>query len=504
MLRLAAALALALTLGAAPVDEPRPDPLAADSLRADSLRADTTEARPASAAVLAAEAEATRAAVDEILRSADLPSAFWGLYVQDLSTGRILLSRNADKLFLPASTQKLFTTATALDALGPDFRYTTRLYFFGDERTDGVLRGDLVIRGAGDPTFGSDLTSEDPLQRWAEALHAAGVRRIQGRLIGDDDRFEDAPYGEGWDVSHISTESYAPAAGGLAWDDNLLALRIAGGTVESSPRGFATFRGQIGTGAGRLRVERTLGADEFALSGSVSSGYRGSLQVPVANPTRYAVWAFAERLREAGIAVDAELVDVDDLRAPLDYDGAEPLQVAVSPTLDRIIRRVNRESDNLYAEQVFRTLTPSGTVDAASRRVRAFIDEAGADGDDLSIVDGSGLSRKDMVTPAAMAAVLSRMHRHPAGAAFRASLPEGGGAGSTLRNRLSGVPVRAKTGSLQAVRCLAGYVDGPSGNPMVFVLFANNYTTRAGAISRAQDQIVRALAAGGRLPVDED
>ena len=493
MLRLA--LLLALTLGAAP-----------DSLDSALDAGDTLGAvrPPAAPGQLDAEARASVEAIDAILADADLPAAFWGLYVQDLSTGRILLSRNADKLFVPASNEKILTTAAALDALGPDHRYVTRLYFFGSEDADGTLRGDLVIRGDGDPTFGSDLLRRDPLETWAEALAASGVRRIEGRIIGDDDRFEDNPYGEGWDVSHISTESYAPAAGGLAWDDNLLDLRIADGRVESSPSGFASFRGQVGTGTGRLRVERTLGADEFALSGNVSARYRGTLQVPVANPTRYAVWSFAERLRDAGIAVEADLLDVDDVRDAPRYDGAQPLQVTVSPTLDRIVRRVNRESDNLYAEQLFRSLSSDGSTAASARRVKAFVDAAGGDGDDLSIVDGSGLSRKNLITPSALAAVLARMHRHPHAGAFRASLPEGGGAGSTLRNRLSGVPVRAKTGSLQAVRSLSGYVDGPSGNRMVFVILANNYTARSGRISAAADRIVRALAAGGRLPVDED
>ena len=141
--------------------------------------------------------------------------------------------------------------------------------------------------------------------------------------------------------------------------------------------------------------------------------------------------------------------------------------------------------------------------EGAEDAVQAFVEGTGADGDDLNVEDGSGLSRKDLVTPDALAAVLRAMRGHPAAGSFRRSLPEGGGAGSTLRNRLSGVPVRAKTGSLLAVRCLAGYVDGPDGTPYVFVLMANNYTTSGGRIAGAQDDIVRALATGRRVPADE-
>ena len=451
-----------------------------------------------------------RAAVDEILSDPDLPTAFWGLVVRDARTGRVVLSRNAEKNFLPASNLKILTTATALDALGPDFRYTTRLYHLGDVSDDGTLTGDLVVRGSGDPTFGS-ADHGDPLGAWAEALAAAGVRRVVGRVVGDDDVFEDARYGEGWDVTHIATESYAPAAGGLVWHDNLVGIEIEGGAAgqpvrfESDPPGFATLRGDARTGGrGRLDIERLLGTDEFTVRGVVPTGYRGTLEVPVANPTLYAVYGFAEALAEAGVDVSrAERVDVDDLDGGLDYGDARPLRVYVSPPLAEIVERINRESDNLYAEQVFRTLG-GGAVDAAEDRVQAFVAEAGADGDGLSIADGSGLSRKDLVTPASLAAVLRAMRAHPAARAFLRSLPEGGGDGSTLRNRLGDVPVRAKTGSLQAVRCLAGYVDGPDGTPYVFVLMANNYTARGGRIAAAQDRIVRAIAAGGAVPAEEE
>ena len=363
----------------------------------------------------------TAAAVDEILSDPDLPSAFWGIVVQDARTGRVVLSRNADKNLIPASTLKLFTTAAALDALGPDHRHTTRLYHLGRVSPDGTLTGDLVIRGSGDPTFGSEGQG-DPLDAWARALAGAGVRRVDGRIVGDDDVFEDARYGEGWDVTHIATEPYAPPSGGLVWGDNLVSIQIRAGApgqrpaFESDPAGFATVTGEATTrsGGGRLDVERTLGTDQFTLRGGVPAGYRGTLRVPVANPTLFAVHAFAQALDEAGIDVSrAARVDVDDTDRKPAYDGAEPLRAYVSPTLDEVVDRINTESDNLYAEQVFRTLG-GGTVERAADRVGAFVAGAGADAGGLSIVDGSGLSRKDLVTPAALAAVLRAMRTHPA------------------------------------------------------------------------------------------
>ena len=450
----------------------------------------------------------TAALIDEILADQALPAAVWGVLAVDTRTGQTIVSRGADAMLLPASTLKLFTTAAALDALGADFRFTTGLYSFGTT-VGGTLRGDLVIRGAGDPTFGSDAMDGlgNPLTRWAEALHAAGVRRIEGRIVGDDDRTDDEPYPEGWDISHIGAESYAPATGGLAYADNLLSLRVDDGRVEASPAGFATVRRDIeaASGRSRLTVRRALGTDEFALAGTVAAGYRGTFRLPVANPTRYAVHAFAARLAAAGIDVSqATLWDVDDLDAPPEYGAAEPLLVAVSPPLARIVAHTNRESDNLYAEHLLRVLTPEGSAEAGAARVKAFLARSGADAEDLSIRDGSGLSRKDLITPASMVALLRAMQRHPARDAFLASLPTGGGAGSTLRNRLDGIPVRAKTGSIEYARCLSGYVTGPAGQTIAFSVMANNYTVDGARITGAMDGIIRALATGQRADVAAD
>lgn len=452
------------------------------------------------------------ASVEAILANPDLPPAFWGLHVRDLATGRTVLSRNADKLFMPASTLKMITSAAALDVLGADYRYTTTLFFFGDEGADGTLRGDLVIRGSGDPSFGSALVPGNPLRTWAQALAAAGVRRVQGRLVGDDSRFADEPYGEGWDVTHIGTESYAPAAGGLAWGDNLLNVRILGAAAgrparaEVTPAGLLALDAELTTrgGAAGLDVRRALGSSTLVLRGGVPPGYEGTLRVPAPNPTLYALAAFADALREAGIVVDATLVDVDDLAPPQRprYDGAQPLQAYVSPPLAELVIHLNRTSDNLYAEQMLRSLG-DGTIASGAARALAFMDRVGVPTAGVSIRDGSGLSRKNMVTPQALTGLLVAMTQHPARETFRASLATGGGAGTTLRNRLAGVPVVAKTGSIEYARALSGYVTGPRGQTLAFTLMANNYTVGAAEVTGAMDRIVRALATGERLPVSE-
>src|SRR5688572_1643020 len=180
---------------------------------ADSGAAGDTTARPADVVATGPVAARIGAAVDAILAEPDLPPAHWGIYVRDLTDDRTVYAHDGDRLFLPASNLKLLTTAIALDRLGPAHRLATRLYFGGETLPDGTLRGDLVIRGAGDPTFGSRASGDDPFEAWATALHDAGVRRIEGRLVGDDDVVEETPWAEGWDVAHVATEQYAQAVG---------------------------------------------------------------------------------------------------------------------------------------------------------------------------------------------------------------------------------------------------------------------------------------------------
>jgi serine-type D-Ala-D-Ala carboxypeptidase/endopeptidase (penicillin-binding protein 4) len=455
------------------------------------------------------EAEAPmRNAITEALSDANLPEAFWGIAVRNLRTGQMVYSLNADKNLVPASNLKLFTTAVALDALGGDYRYNTTLYFRGQTVGDTLLRGDLILRGSGDPTFGSALSGNDPLRTWSEQLAAMGVRRIEGRIIGDDDVMDDEPFAEGWDVAHIATERWAQSVGGLSYSDNLVNVRIEGTSagrparVTTSPEGYSVIRGTVTTGRGQgynpIRLQRTIGTNNIVVTGSVSSGYRGTVQIPIEDPTAFTLHSFRTRLAQAGIAVSASLIDSDDLPQQLSYDNAQPLFTHVSPPLVDILSTINEKSNNFYAEQVFRTFAPGGFPRGGQRQVISFLNGAGVRTEGLSIRDGSGLSRKNLVTPESFVGLLAHMHRHEERQAFTATLARGGGSGTTLRYRLGGVPVRAKTGSLEYVRGLTGYVDGPDGTPYAFCILANNYTTRSSNISAAQDRIVQAIARGGR------
>ncbi|MEZ4702175.1 MAG: D-alanyl-D-alanine carboxypeptidase/D-alanyl-D-alanine-endopeptidase [Rhodothermales bacterium] len=441
--------------------------------------------------------------IERLVNDPSVNAAIWGVYVRDLSSGRVVYTQNSDKTLMPASNQKLLTTATALDVLGPDYTYTTSLHLLGDIEA-GVLKGDLILEGSGDPTFASsEFRGNNPMQTWARGLSAQGVTRIQGRIIGDDNIFDESPYPEGWDVGYIATESFAPAVSGISALDNTVVVQIQSGRVgeapiiNAKPGGYLDIRNQASTSARRrgqsIQVHRTLGTERVLLDGSVPRTYRRSVTIPVSNPTLLALHSFKQELEAVGIAVDVVLVDIDDLERPIDYRRAQELFTYQSPPLSEIMMHINKESNNFYAEQLFRTFGWGGSTDGAEKRVKEFLRKSGIPMNGVSARDGSGLSRKDMVTPETIGELLAYMNRHPQRDTFFRSLARGGEAETTLDYRLRGEPVWAKTGSLEYVRALSGYAQTPDGRLVAFSLIANNYTVPSYRIMQTMDRVVLAI-----------
>jgi D-alanyl-D-alanine carboxypeptidase/D-alanyl-D-alanine-endopeptidase (penicillin-binding protein 4) len=447
------------------------------------------------------------ARIDNLLQRWDVGDAFWGIAVYDVDAEQMIYSQNTEQSFLPASNQKLFTTATALDVLGSTHRYETVLYYNGGAK-GSVMKGDLLLDGSGDPTFGSSqVRGDDPLKVWSQRLADMGVERIEGRLIGDDNAFDDRPYPEGWTVNYITKQKgrhMGNSAGGLSYRDNVVPVKVratrpgARPSVEVQPENVVSINNQAVTSSrwrgNTLQVNRTFSTNELVLTGSVAQSYRGTLAVPVSDPTSFSLRSFEQRLQAAGIETDLTLVDIDDLdERP---DRGTPLFVEYSRPLAEIAAVVNKESNNFYAEQVFRSFGWGGSAKGAAKRVKSFLREADIDTGKLLIHDGSGLSRKDLATPKAMVKLLAHMTDHSERQAFLRSLPKGGEHNTTLDYRLHRTDVQAKTGSLEFVRALSGYTKRPNGNRVAFALFANNFTGPSYRISRTIDDIVRAIASG--------
>jgi D-alanyl-D-alanine carboxypeptidase/D-alanyl-D-alanine-endopeptidase (penicillin-binding protein 4) len=442
--------------------------------------------------------------IDSLLQRGEVDRAFWGVAVYDVDAERMIYSQNTEQGFLPASTQKIVTSAAALDIFGSTHRYKTTLHYNGSAK-GSVMRGDLILDGSGDPTFGSNqVHGEDPFKAWARDLADMGVERIEGRLIGDDNAFDDQPYSEGWTVEYITKQKgrhMGNSAGGLVYRDNVVPIDVqatrpgAAPSVKVQPENVVSVKNQAMTSSrwrgNTLQVTRTFSTNELVLTGSVARSYSGTLAVPVSNPTTFALHSFERRLQEAGIETDLELIDIDDLETK--PKRGSPLFVDFSRPLAEIAAVMNKESNNFYAEQVFRSYGWGGTAKGAARRTKSFLQKAGINTRQLLLYDGSGLSRKDLMTPKAMVKLLSHMTEHDEREAFLSSLPQGGERSTTLEYRLSETDVRAKTGSLEFVRALTGYTKRANGNRVAFAIIANNYTGPSYQISRTIDDIVRAV-----------
>lgn len=454
-------------------------------------------------------------------------NALWAIKVIDLESNNVLLSQNERISMMPASNAKLYTTAAALDQLGPSFRYETSLFSDGPVE-QGVLKGNLIVRGTGDPTIGGRYDQSDPVQvfrTWAATLKAGGIHVVEGDIIGDDDLFDELPLGHGWswddEPYYFSAEISA-----LTLYDNAIRFVVDGmtpgmpGAIKWSP--FNTPYVDVRNSTITVPADSSRDTDfvrlrnfnEIEAIGEIPAGYSDTTYVTVSNPTKYFVHVLRDVLLQEGIAVTGKPVDVDELSIKPTYEGRYYTERAVyqSPPLSQIIEILNKESQNLYAELLLRTLgteqpvvtddediLPGSAEMGVLAALRTYA-KAGADTSRIQLFDGSGLSRMNLVTADMTAAVLGYMWHHPYATvkqAYYNSLPIGGIDG-TLEDRfeygLALRNVRAKTGTLTSASALSGYITSAAGTPLLFVLMCNNYTVKTSAVRRTQNAIVNVLA----------
>ena len=470
-------------------------------------------------------------AIEAILNDEAFANAWWAAWIVNLNTGELLYERNAGRSFIPASNTKLYTTAAALDQLGPDFRYHT--YVFADGPVvDGVLEGNLIVRGAGDPVIGGRFNDGDRTEvfrAWADSLRAAGITYVRGDLIGDDDVFDDQPLGYGWSWDD-EPYWYSAEISGLSFNDNCVDVTIEAAQTPGAPGNVSWEPG--GTDYVRV-INRTLtlpadssleegyararGTNVIDLTSRVPAGDIDEESLTVGNPTLYFVHVLRETLLRAGIPVEGRPVDVDDAPIKPDYEKGMLRRIAVhtSPPLSEIVHVLNKKSHNLYAEMLLKTLAaerpldpeafdpedyPPGSAERGLAVAMETFARAGVDTSRIQLVDGSGLSRMNLVTAEMTGAILTYMWHHPDPAtreAFLASLPVSGTDG-TLEYRYTDDfmrgKVRAKTGTVSNASTLSGYVVGRDETPYAFVLMSNHFTVKTSEIRAAQDAVVRLLA----------
>ena len=462
-----------------------------------------------------APAASLRTALDSIFRDTAFAYAHWGVAVQSPRTGETLFQQNSEKLFVPASNMKLVTGAAALEALGPDYQYRTEVAATGPIQ-NGVLRGDLVVRGSGDPSISARFHGDARavFRAWADSLRARGVRRIQGRIIGVDDAFDDVPFGRGWAWDDLDAAYSAPISG-LSFNDNMVRVRVspasqvgAAALVGMDPEvGYLRPVGQAVTAPpgtrGTLEVSRDLATMSVVATGSVRADTAFIEQtIAVPDPTQFFVTALRETLRQAGIEITGVPVDADRLaEAGQTVAPATALFVHRSPPLRDILPHFLKPSQNQIGEILLKTLGREQRGVGSAAAGRAVVDSLvrvwGLNPRQLSMADGSGLSRYNLVAPDLLIGLLQHMERSPHFDVWYAALPVAGVDG-TLAGRLRGTPaannVHAKTGTLSGVRGLSGYVTTAGGERLLFSTIVNHHTLSARDADRLVDAMLVRLA----------
>jgi D-alanyl-D-alanine carboxypeptidase/D-alanyl-D-alanine-endopeptidase (penicillin-binding protein 4) len=451
--------------------------------------------------------EELRARLREILSKPEFASSRLAVKVVSLETNRVLFEQNADEWMQPASNMKLYTVAAALDRLGPDYRFVTSVYAPARPDASGAIRGDLIIYGRGDPSYATrfnpagDADYYRAINELAANIASAGIRRVEGDLVGDESYFNGSPIPSGWEWDDLQWW-YGAEVSALTVNDNSVDLSVKPGARVGDPCRIAvgppvplvTVVDRTHTedrGARReLSVTRPLGQNTIEIRGTMPVDDRGfSASVAVSHPALVFTTMLREALERRGVVVTGQTRTVDaqwraDNNRPLQVSSLVEIATRQSPPLSFIAAQTLKPSQNLYAELILRALGKAAATDpkqtsqeAGVAAVKSFLARAGADPGRLIMNDGSGLSRSDLVTAEATVRLLTYMNTHRAGAVLRDALPVAGVDG-TLSRRMKGTPaqgnVRAKTGTLGTASSLSGYVFSAAGERLVFSLMINN------------------------------
>jgi serine-type D-Ala-D-Ala carboxypeptidase/endopeptidase (penicillin-binding protein 4) len=459
---------------------------------------------------------ALRQFIDSMIDAPEFRSTNWGVLVVDPGRGETLYARNADKLFMPASNMKLLTASTALTQLGPDYRWTTTAFARGPVR-DGVLEGDLIVRGDGDPSISAHMQKGDalaPLRAMADSLRAHGIRRVRGKLVAQS-LFVDAPLGYGWAWDDLD-DSYSAGVDGLYFNEGFTEVVVYGGAragdavravtrpATSYPtlivQARTTDRVVAGASAADSSASRaiTVGQDSshkgILVSGTIAAGDSEIVEITFRDQRAAYLAALREALNAHDTGVDGDSISTTSFRA-------ESLFSMRSPTLREVLPFFEKPSQNQIGEILFKTLalekTGVGRADSASRVVSRQLIAWGASPDGFTVRDGSGLSRHDYVSPRTLVRVLDVMSKSPDFRMFYDALPIAGVDG-TIRNRMKGTPaqgnVHAKTGTLDKARSLSGYVTTADGRMLLFSALCNNYVVPTRRVDMVSDALSVRLA----------
>lgn len=427
--------------------------------------------------------------------------ALWGVKVVSLANGRVWFEHDARRLLSPASNTKLYTGALALDVLGGDPVIRTPVLASARPEAGGVVNGDVVVWGRGDPSWKSRGSGRDFWSAFAPVvavLERSGVKRVTGDLVADATWFQSLPNGAGWTADDLN-DYYGAEISAISLEQNYAEMRVTPAAVAGQPCAIEWLHPYTGlslenrtlTGATdsprRLTPVRVFGETSVYLSGGLPVGGKPEVvDVTVPRPAAWYAAGLKAALARRGIMVEGRARGVRWPEASAVRPGMVTLGEVSSPPLRDLVTGFMKPSQNLETDLIFghvaelsRTAaTPAGrtTEELGVAALRAFLQREKLPADEVKFEEGSGLSRNNLTTAHATVALLVAMARHRAAADFEASLPVAGVDGS-LRTRMKGTPaegnVRAKTGTLRYANSLAGYVTTAGGERLAFCVMLN-------------------------------
>lgn len=449
--------------------------------------------------------------------SKELDNAFLGIYIESLTTGEIIYRHNEHKFFMPASNMKLFTTAASIELLEPEFVYKTGIYHTGNI-VNGVLNGDIYIKGSGDPTISGRFYDNDinkPFRDAALAVKKLGVKEINGNIIGDDNYFDDVLFGYGWSWDDFPFW-YSAQLSALSFNDNCVDFTVKPADFINEKAkvtwfpvtGYIEFENNIKTTAPartrKIDFRRDLKSNKIVAAGNIQlNGKPYKEYVTVDNPTLYSTMAFKSLLDSVGIKVRGEAKDIDDIKEQpspeeeyIFYDvNCKKITEITSPAMPELIKVVNKKSHNFYADMLLKTLGKefrgTGSIENGREVIEKFLSKIGIDPVNFYMYDGSGLSRNNLIKPVQIARLLRYMRRSENFKYYYESLPIAGIDG-TLEERMLNTScvnnIRAKTGQIQFVRSLSGYATAKDGEEFLFVIIGNHFRFPVSVIEYIQDK----------------
>jgi len=407
--------------------------------------------------------------------------AICSICVLDGKTGKEIFAKNENIGVATASTLKTITAATAFSLLGKDFRYQTTLGYSGSITTDGTLKGDIVITGGGDPTLASwryENKEGAVLNQWVNAIRAAGIKKIEGKVIGDDQLWGTQGTPEGWTWQDMGNY-FGAGPSALSWRENQFDIKLRATstvsvlkTVPAMP--YLTIvneldPGAAGTGDRAYAFLPPLATVAYLRGSWARDISKSGISVALPDPAYDAAFRLQDTLQRAGIPVNTAAVSARQLvaaqkKVPL---STQKLSTITSPSLSEIVFWLNKKSVNLYAEHLLKTIAwkagkEATTSNGANTEIKYWAGK-GVDKNALNIIDGSGLSPATRVTASAMASILFQAQKEEWFPDFYKSLPENNG-------------MKLKSGTINDVSAFAGYYTADNGTPYVIVININNYS----------------------------